>query len=67
MKLCELLVLGHCLKLPLILSVGAFSGQSYNVHGFPMVPNFGDVIDTVIDWRPYCVLKFFELFSKVLI
>ena len=47
MKLCELLVLGHCIHLPLILFACASSGQSYNV-GSPVPPNFCDVIDTAM-------------------
>ena len=45
MKLCELLALGHCIHLPLILVACASSGQSYNVCS-PVPPNFCDVIDT---------------------
>ena len=49
MKLCELLVLGQCIPLPLISSARTFSGQSNSV-GSPGAPNFRDVIDTAIDW-----------------
>ena len=51
MKLCELLVLGHCIHLPLILFACASSGQSYNV-GSPVPPNFCDVIDTAMTGDP---------------
>ena len=51
MKLCELLVLGHCIHLPLILFACAPSGQSYNV-GSPVPPNFCDVIDTAMTRDP---------------
>ena len=34
MKLCELLVLGHCIHLPLILFACASSGQGYSVLKF---------------------------------
>ena len=51
MKLCELLVLGHCNHLPLILFACASSGQSYNV-GSPVPPNFCDVIDTAMTGNP---------------
>ena len=39
MKLCELLVLGHCIHLPLILFACASSGESYNADS-PVPPNF---------------------------
>ena len=51
MKLCELLVLGHCIHLPLILFACASSGQSYN-NGSPVLPNFCDVIDTAMTGDP---------------
>ena len=51
MKLCELLVLGQCINLPLISSACAFSGQSYNVCSLA-APNFCDVIDTVVTGDP---------------
>ena len=51
MKLCELLVLGHCIHLPLILFACASSGQSYNV-GLSVPPNFCDVIDTAMTGDP---------------
>ena len=51
MKLCELLALGHCIHLPLILFACASSGQSYNV-GLPVPPNFCDVIDTAMTGDP---------------
>ena len=51
MKLCELLALGHCIHLPLILVPCASSGQSYNV-GLPVAPNFCDVIDTAMTGDP---------------
>ena len=57
MKLFELLVLGHCIHLPLILSACASSGQSYNI-GSPMGPNFCDVIDTAMTGDPIA----FEVF-----
>ena len=44
-KLCELLVLVHCIHLPLILLACASSGQSYNIDS-PVVPNCCDDIDT---------------------
>ena len=59
MKLCELLVLGHCIHLPLILFACASSGQSYNV-GSPVPPNICDVIDTAMTGDPIA----FELLSK---
>ena len=51
MKLCELLALGHCIHLPLILVACASSGQSYNI-GSPVVPKFCDVIDTAMTGEP---------------
>ena len=51
MKLCELLVLGHCIHLPLTLFACASSGQSYNV-GSPVPPNFCDVIDKAMTGDP---------------
>ena len=61
MKLCELLVLGHCIHLPLILFACASSGQCYNV-GSPVPLNFCDVIDTAMTGDPNGF--FFELLSK---
>ena len=51
MKLCELLVLVHCIHLPLILFACASSGQSYNIDS-PVVPNCCDVIDTAMTGDP---------------
>ena len=51
MKLCELLVLRHCIHLPLILFACASSGQSYNI-GVPVAPKFCDVIDTAMNGDP---------------
>ena len=51
MELCELLVLRHCIHLPLILFAYASSGQSNNV-GSPMPPNFCDFIDTAMTGDP---------------
>ena len=39
MKLCELLALGHCIHLPLILVACVSFGQSYNI-GSPVAPIF---------------------------
>ena len=50
MKLCELLVLGHCIHLPLIyLPVPPL--DRVNV-GSPVPPNFCDVIDIAMAWDP---------------
>ena len=65
MKLCELLVLGHCIHLPLILFAFASSGQSYNV-GSPVPPNFCDVIDTAMTGDTIAFWSFLNLFRKVL-
>ena len=65
MKLCEQLVLGHCIHLPLILFGCASSGQSYNV-GSPVPPNFCDVIDTAMTRDPIAFLSFFNFYRKVL-
>ena len=51
MKLCELLVLVHCIHLPLILFACASSGQSYNIDS-PVVPNCCDVFDTAMTGDP---------------
>ena len=51
MKRCELLVLGHCIHLPLILLACASFGQSYNI-GSLVAPNFCDVIDTAMTGDP---------------
>ena len=51
MKLCELLVLVHCIYLPLILFACAASGQSYNIDS-PVVPNCCDVIETAMAGDP---------------
>ena len=51
MKLCELLVLGQCIHLPQILFASASSGQSYN-DGWPVPPNFCDVIDIAMTGDP---------------
>ena len=51
MKLCGLLVLVHCVRLPLILFPCASSGQSYNINS-PVVPNCCDVIDTAMTGDP---------------
>ena len=64
MKLCELLVLGHSIHLPLILFACASSGQRYNI-GSPVAPNFCDVIDTAMTGdHNYYLLTIFELLSK---
>ena len=65
MKLCELLVLGHCIHLPLILFACASSGQSYNV-GSPVPPNFCDVIDTAMTGDPIAFWSFLNFYRKVL-
>ena len=65
MKLCELLVLGHCIHLQLILFACASSGQSYNV-GSPVPPNFCDVIDTAMTGDPTCTV-ILQNFGVVLI
>ena len=65
MKLCELLVLGHCIHLPLILFACASSGQSYNV-GSPVQPNFCDVIDTAMTGDPIAFWSFLNFYRKVL-
>ena len=65
MKLCELLVLGHCIHLPLILFACASSGQSYNV-GLPVQPNFCDVIDTAMTGDPIAFRSFLNFYRKVL-
>ena len=51
MKLCELLVLVHCIHLPLILFACASSGQSYNIDSL-VVSNCFDVIDTAMTGDP---------------
>ena len=65
MKLCELLVLGHCIHLPLILFACASSGLSYNV-GSPVPPNFCDVIDTAMTGDPIAFWSFLNFYRKVL-
>ena len=65
MKLCELLVLGHCNHLPLILFACASSGQSSNI-GSPMPPNFCDVIDTAMTGDPIAFWSFLNFCRKVL-
>ena len=52
MKLCELLVLGHRIHLPLNLFACASSGQSYSI-GSPLATNFCDVIDTAMTGDPF--------------
>ena len=64
-KLCELLVLGHCIHLPLILFACVSSGQSYNV-GSPVPPNFCDIIDTTMTGDPIAVWSFLNFYRKVL-
>ena len=68
MKLCELLELGHCIHLPLtkVASSSAFSGQNYNV-GFPVAPNFCDVIDIAIDWNPFAFWDFLAFSQEALL
>ena len=66
MKLCELLVLGHCIHLPLILFACASSGLSYNV-GLPVPPNFCDVIDTAMTGDPIAFRSFLNFCRKVLV
>ena len=51
MKLCGLLVIVHCIHLPLILFPCASHGQSYNIDS-PVVPNCCDVIDTAMTGDP---------------
>ena len=65
MKLCELLALGHCIHLPLILVACASSGQSYNVCS-PVPPNFCDVIDTAMTGDPIAFWSFLNFYRKVL-
>ena len=65
MKLCELLVLGHCIHLPQILFACASSGQSYNVSS-PAPPNFCDVIDTAMTGDPITFWGFLSFYRKVL-
>ena len=65
MKLCELLVLGHRIHLPLILFACASSGQSYNVSS-PVPPNFCDVIDTAMTGDPITFWGFLNFYRKVL-
>ena len=65
MKLCELLVLGHCIHLPLFLLACASSGQSYNV-GSPVPPYFCDVIDTAMTEDPIAFRSFLNFYRKVL-
>ena len=66
MKLCELLALGHCIHLPLILVACASSGQSYNI-GSPVAPNFCDVIDTAMTGDPIAFLGFLNFYRKVFV
>ena len=66
MKLCELLVLGHCIHLPLILVACASSGQSYNI-GSPVATNFCDVIDTAMTGDPIAFWGFLNFYRKVLV
>ena len=66
MKLCELLVLGHCIHLPLISSACASSGQSYNV-GYLVAANFCDVIDTAMTGDPIAFWGFLTFSQKVLV
>ena len=64
MKLCELLVLGHCIHLPLILFACASSRRSYNV-GSPVPPNFCDVIDTAMTGDPIAIWSFLNFYRKL--
>ena len=66
MKLCELLVLGHCIHLPLILFACASSGQSYNISS-PVAPSFCDVIDTAMTGDPIAFWSFLNFYRKVLL
>ena len=65
MKLCELLVLVHCIHLPLILFPCASSGQSYNIDS-PVVPNCCDVIDTAMTGDPIAFWGFLNFSGNVL-
>ena len=65
MKLCELLVLVHCIHLPLILFACASSGQSYNID-CPVVPNCCDVIDTAMTGDPIAFCGFLNFSGNVL-
>ena len=65
MKLCELLVLGHCIHLRLILFACASSGQSYNISS-PVAPSFCDVIDTAMTGDPIAFWSFLNFYRKVL-
>ena len=51
MKLCELVVVGHCIHLALILFACASPGQSYDLCS-PVAPTFCDVIDTAMTGDP---------------
>ena len=66
MKLCELLVLGHCIHLPLILFACASSGESYNADS-PVPPNFCDVIATAMTGDPIAFWSFLHFYRKVLV
>ena len=65
MKLCELLVLVHCIHLPLILFACASSGQSYNIDS-PVVPNCCDVIDTAMTGDPIAFWGFLNFSGNAL-
>ena len=65
MKLCGLLVLVHCIRLPLILFPSASSGQSYNIKS-PVVPNCCDVIDTAMTGDPIAFWGFLNFSRNVL-
>ena len=63
MKRCELLALGHCIHLPLILVACVSSGQSYNI-GLPVAPIFCDVIDTAMTGDPIAFWGFLNFYQK---
>ena len=52
MKLRELLVIGHCNHLPLILFACAPLDRVITLIGSPVPPTFCDVIDTAITGDP---------------
>ena len=65
MKLCELLVLGHCIHLPLILFACVSSGQSYNLSS-PVAHSFCDVIDIAMTGDRIAFYGFLNFSQKVL-
>ena len=60
-----MLVLGHCIHLPLILFACASSEQGCNI-GFPVAPNFRDVIGTAMTGDSIAFWRFWTFYRKVL-